>query len=245
MLFLVKKLLLGFVLLFLLPLAAHALWTWHRGWAGDWRAADWSSTGTLPPATADAPAAVRIFAARTGRWRGIFAVHTWIVLKDAGGRWERYDKVGWGTPIRRNGYAPDGRWFGHDPEVVFAADGAGAEALIPRMRAAVAAYEYGKAGDYRVWPGPNSNTFVASVMAAVPEIRTALPPTAIGKDFPHDGRWIGPSPSNTGLRLTLAGYLGLTVGWVEGLELNVLGAVAGLDVRRPAIKLPGFGRVGM
>jgi hypothetical protein len=25
----------------------------------------------------------------------------------------------------------------------------------------------------------------------------------------------------------------------------VLGLVAGLDVRRPALKLPGFGRVGM
>jgi hypothetical protein len=31
---------------------------------------------------------------------------------------------------------------------------------------------------------------------------------------------------------------------VEGLELNVLGLVAGFDFRHPAIKLPGYGRVG-
>ena len=43
---------------------------------------------------------------------------------------------------------------------------------------------------------------------------------------------------------TLAGYLGLTVGWVEGIEINLLGAVFGLDLRRPAVKLPGLGRVG-
>jgi hypothetical protein len=32
---------------------------------------------------------------------------------------------------------------------------------------------------------------------------------------------------------------------VEGLEVNVLGLVLGIDVRRPAIKIPGFGRIGI
>jgi len=31
---------------------------------------------------------------------------------------------------------------------------------------------------------------------------------------------------------------------VEGIEVNFLGLVAGLDLRRPAVKLPGFGRIG-
>jgi hypothetical protein len=35
------------------------------------------------------------------------------------------------------------------------------------------------------------------------------------------------------------------LGWVEGIEINVLGLVAGLDLRHPAVKLPGFGRVGV
>jgi hypothetical protein len=34
------------------------------------------------------------------------------------------------------------------------------------------------------------------------------------------------------------------VGWVEGIELNVIGLVAGLDIRHPALKLPAFGRIG-
>jgi hypothetical protein len=38
--------------------------------------------------------------------------------------------------------------------------------------------------------------------------------------------------------------VGLTVGWVEGIEVNILGAVAGVDFRRPALKLPGLGRLG-
>lgn len=82
-------------------------------------------------------------------------------------------------------------------------------------------------------------------MEAVPEAAFALPPTAVGKDFPHDGRWLRVLPWGTDLRLTFAGYGGLTLGWVYGIELNILGAVIGVDVRRPAIKLPGVGRLGM
>lgn len=140
---------------------------------------------------------------------------------------------------------PDGRWFGQAPSVIYAADGPDADALIPRMRAAIAEYKYRNLGDYRAWPGPNSNTFVASVLAAVPEIGVTLPSTAIGKDFPADGRWIALTPSRTGLRLSLGGYAGLTIAWVEGIQVNLLGAVVGVDPRRPALQLPGLGRVGL
>ena len=54
----------------------------------------------------------------------------------------------------------------------------------------------------------------------------------------------GLTPSGTGVRVTLGGYLGLTIGWVEGIEINFLGAVFGLDLRRPALKLPGVGARG-
>jgi hypothetical protein len=111
------------------------------------------------------------------------------------------------------------------------------------MRAAIRDYRYSRLGEYTAWPGPNSNTFVATVMAAVPEIRASLPPTAIGKDFPVDGRWLAATPSGTGFRVSFGGYAGITVAWVEGIQLNVLGLVAGIDLRRPAILLPGFGRL--
>ena len=117
--------------------------------------------------------------------------------------------------------------------------------MIPRIRAAIEGYKLRSYGDYRAWPGPNSNTFVAAALAAVPELQVSLPPTAIGKDFPYDGAWFGPTPSGTGFRMTLGGYAGLTAGWIEGVEINLLGAVFGIDLRAPAIKVPGLGRIGM
>ena len=123
--------------------------------------------------------------------------------------------------------------------------GLGLEKLIPKLRAAIDDYPYDRAGDYRVWPGPNSNTFVASVLAKVPETGVSLPPTAIGKDFPIEGNWFGLTPSRTGVKASLDGYAGVTLAWVEGIELNILGAVAGIDLQRPGIKLPGFGRIGL
>ena len=210
-----------------------------------WQSADRSSAGLLPSPAQHPDALLRIYAARTVRWRGIFAVHSWIVIKEPGApRYTRYDYTAWGEPIRINGFAPDGRWFGGAPETISAADGEAASRMIPKIRAAVEGYQWRSTGDYRAWPGPNSNTFVAAVLAAVPELQAALPPTAIGKDFPYDGDMFALTPSATGVRISLGGYLGLTIGWVEGIEINFLGAVLGIDVRRPAVKLPALGRLG-
>ena len=234
-----------FLLLFFAPVLWRAA-SYARGPAGQWWSADRSSAGLLPAPSRNPEAVVRIFAARTVSWRGIVAVHSWIVLKDAdAATYQRWDLTAWGDPIRMNGFVADGRWFGQVPDFVFAADGDAATNLIPRMRAAIESYRFRNKGDYKAWPGPNSNTFVATVMAAVPEIHASLPPTAIGKDYPVDGRWVDWTPSRTGLRVSLGGYAGLTVGWVEGIELNILCGVIGVDIRRPALKLPGVGRIGM
>jgi hypothetical protein len=37
----------------------------------------------------------------------------------------------------------------------------------------------------------------------------------------------------------------LKIGRVEGIEFNFLTLVAGLDTRRPAVKIPAFGRIGL
>jgi len=242
----VKIVLFLFVLFYVAPLGMSALVYRLTGIGADWRTADRSSAGLLPPASSHPEAVVRVFAAPTVRWRGIFAVHCWMVLKPEGASsYSRYDYTAWGEPIRLNSFEADGRWFGRVPEVVFAADGDAASGLIPRLQARIDAYAFRNRGDYRAWPGPNSNTFVAAVLDAIPEAKIALPPNAIGKDYPYDGRWLRPTPSRTGLVLTLGGYAGVTVGWVEGLEISLLGAVAGVDVRRPALKLPGLGRFGL
>jgi hypothetical protein len=233
-------------MLLVAPLGVSAVKYWLGDRSVDWQTADRSSAGILPAPSNHPDAMVRVFAARTVRWRGIFAVHSWIVVKERNAsRYTRYDYTAWGDPIRVNGFAADGRWFGDTPQVIAAADGDEAAAMIPKINSAVEGYKLRAYGDYRAWPGPNSNTFVAAALAAVPELKTTLPPTAIGKDYPYDGGWYGLTPSRTGVRLTFDGYFGVTLGWVEGLELNILGAVIGLDLRRPAIKLPGLGRIGV
>ncbi len=242
----VRRLLLFFALAFLLPVASHAGWWVWQSRAPDWRRADWTSAKLLPAATAEPEATIHVFAARVGRWRGIFAHHSWIVVKERGASaYTRFDVVGWGTPVRVNHREADGRWFGNTPELVGEIRGEAAAMLIPQIRAAVASYAYSNPGSYLAWPGPNSNSFVQHVLAEAPKLRQALPPTAIGKDWRAEGLFAGLTASRTGIQASLYGIAGLTIGWVEGIEINLLGLVAGLDLRSPALKLPGWGRIGV
>jgi hypothetical protein len=235
-----------FLLLVFLPIVVSAACYWSSEPRGNWQTADRSSAGLLPEPSRHPEAVIRIYGARTIRWKAIFAIHTWIVVKEQGASsYTRYDYTAWGEPIRTNGFAADARWFGASPETIVAVDGDKASRLIPKIRNVVENYRFRTYGDYSPWPGPNSNTFVQAVLDAVPELRAVLPPTAVGKDYPYRGEWFGLTPSRTGVFASLGGYLGLTVGWVEGLELNFLGAVLGMDLRRPALKFPGIGRLGM
>jgi hypothetical protein len=242
----VPSVLLFLLLVFVLPVVSYGVLQWSNGWPDSWNSADWSSARLLPAAEDEPEAVVHVMAARVGRWRGIFAHHSWIVVKPAGApRYIRYDVVGWGNPVRTDHREADGRWYGNEPILLLSLRGQSAEAAIPAIRAAVAGYPYAKLGTYKAWPGPNSNTFVAYLASQVPELAPALLPTALGKDFRSDGIFAGLSPSRTGIQLSVFGLLGATVGWVEGVEVNLLGLVAGLDVRRPALKLPGWGRIGL
>ena len=231
---------------FLLPLATHAAWWLSQEHPRSYAVADWSSADVLPRPAAVPEAVVHILAGRTGRWKGIFAHHTWLVVKprDAA-RYTRYEVVGWGQPVRTDSYAADGRWFGDTPVILATLRGAAAEAAIPRIRDAVNAYPHATMGSYGVWPGPNSNTFVAYVARAVPELAAGLLPTAIGKDYASWPSVVSLTPSRTGIQISLLGLVGASAAWVEGIEVNLLGLVAGLDVRRPAIKVPGWGRIGI
>ncbi len=229
-----KTVVLSLLALFLLPIAARAAIFAYEGGPISWRNADWSSTGSLPDPGADSQARVLIMSGRTGGWKGVENARSW----------RRYDVVGWGNPVRLNGWAPDGLWFGNKPQVVLDLQGAAATNAIPKIEAAIKGYNYANAGDYRIWPGPNSNTFVATVLRAIPEAETILPANAVGRDF-RALPYIGLTDSRTGIEASLWGVIGIKVGWVEGVEMNFLGLVAGLDLRNPGVKLPGFGRIGL
>lgn len=215
----------------------------------DYRTANRDSAGIAPDPKFTPEAVVEVYAARALDWRGIFAVHTWIATKPENAAvYTVHQVVGW--RVRRGLAAlfsesgiPDRNWFGSRPELLADVRGPEAARAIEKILKAVETYSY--ANEYRLWPGPNSNTFTAYVARQVPELRLQLPVTAIGKDFPIDGIPVDRAPSGTGIQFTVYGLLGVIVGIEEGLEFNVAGLGFGLDVKRPALKLPFIGRIGV
>lgn len=218
--------------------------------ASDWRTASRESA-RIAPLPADHPAAlIQVYAARTFSWRGALAVHTWFAAKPSDGEhYTVYEVIGWrarngGSALAIHQDLPDRHWYGARPELIAELRGDGTDAVIKRLDAAARAYPY--ATDYRMWPGPNSNTFTAWVARALPELELDLPPTAIGKDWLDNGsgEFFAETPSNTGYQVSLFGLLGLLVGVEEGVEINVGSLTLGIDPLDLAVKLPGFGRVG-
>jgi hypothetical protein len=242
----VKKRLAVLILLALLVVPVAVSVAMHAPAQQPWYAASRAPTGLAPDPVEVREPVVQVYAARAFAWRGAFGVHTWIIVKRTDApAFARYDVVGWGGPpvVRKNYLAPDAQWFGSIPELVLDRRGAGVDAMIDRIEAAVASYPH--VNEYRTWPGPNSNTFTAWVARSVPELGVDLPPTAIGKDYLPLSSAFARAPSGTGGQVSLLGVLGLTLAVEEGIELNVLGLSLGVDLTRPALRLPGVGRVGM
>jgi len=233
----------SFLAVFLLPVFGAAGALAYRGGPTHWSQWDRTVASPLGEAASHPEARVLIMSGRTRGWKGAVAVHSWVVVKREKERtWRRYDVAGWGNPVRLNWWPPD-LWFGEAGEVIADVKGEEAQALIPRIEATIRAYPYSHEGDYRIWPGPNSNTFVAAVLRAVPELGATMPPNAVGRDF-RPLPYVGLTDSGTGIEASLWGLVGVKFGWVEGIEVNVLGLVAGIDLRHPALKVPAFGRVG-
>jgi hypothetical protein len=204
------------------------------------------STGQAPDPALASEAVVQVYGARTVRWRGAFAIHPWIAVKRAGAdSYTVYQKIGWrayrggDAVVRSQTTTPDTRWYGAPPQLLAERRGAEVDALIDRIEAAVARYPW--SGQYRLWPGPNSNTFVAYVARQVPELGLDLPPTAIGKDYLGATTLLAPAPSGSGWQLSLGGLAGVTVAREEGLEINLLSLSFGVDVNDGRLRLPGLG----
>lgn len=212
--------------------------------AQDWRTASREPVGLAPPAASTPAAVVQVYAARTFGARGAFGVHTWVATKAARAEsYTVYEVIGWrlrysNSVVFIHHRAPDARWFGSDPELLADVRGPQAEKLIPRVDAAARAYPW--ASEYRLWPGPNSNTFTAWIARAVPELEVDFPATAIGKDYSDS--LLGPAPSGSGGQFSLGGLFALTASGVEGLEVNILGLSFGLG--KSGLKLPLVGRIG-
>ena len=218
-----------------------------KGSAQSWRNASRAPVGFAPDPATTVEAVVQVYSARAVSWRGYVGVHSWIAVKPRGAAaFTVYEVNGW--RLRRSGSAvvvsdrpPDGRWFGKAPELLADLRGDPAESAIQRIETAVGEYPF--AHEYRVWPGPNSNTFTAFVLRDVPELRVDLPATAIGKDY-LGNRLIAEAPSGTGIQLSVLGLVGVMAAIEEGLEINLFGLTFGIDPLQFSLKLPFVGRLG-
>ncbi|HXQ50031.1 MAG TPA: DUF3750 domain-containing protein [Stellaceae bacterium] len=242
-----RRVFVGLAVVLLLPVLVSSC-MFGRDGGVPWYEARRDPTGMAPDPAANHEAVIQVYAARAVAWRGIVAVHTWIVVKPSdAAKFTRYEVVGFGVAggapaIRIDRTGPDNFWFGARPQLVLDRRGTGVDALIDKVRAAIDAYPYPHA--YRAWPGPNSNTFTAFVARAVPELGLALPSNAIGKDYLPGGALFAAAPSGTGYQISLFGVAGILLARAEGIEINLLGLNLGIDFASPGVKLPGIGKLG-
>jgi hypothetical protein len=242
-----KILLLTFLILTLLG----PLWmivSGHIDFRADYRTANRASSHIAPLPSDYPEAIVQVYAARAFNWRGIFALHMWLAIKPKNANaYTTYQVVGWyafrGLPalvIQKD--LPDRLWFDQKPEIILDIRGVKAEQLIPELETAIQEYPY--SDEYLTWPGPNSNTFIAYIARAVPDMQLSLPSNAVGKDFAGK-KFFVKTPSGTGYQFTVFGLFGVLVAIKEGFEINILGLVYGFNPSTLSIKLPGFGDIGI
>lgn len=218
----------------------------------NWSEASRESANLVALATEDLEAKVQIYSAKAYSWRGKFSQHLWIATKEKNAEsylvhyvvlWAQY--FGADGVVVTQADLPDRLWYDAKPQIIYAISGKEAEEIIPQIYQAIKTYPYPKT--YRAYPGPNSNTFVSYVVREVPNLKVALPNNAIGKDWlcnQNGVKFFALSESKTGVQFSLFGIFGLTIGVVEGIEINLIGLSFGIDFLHPALKLPGVGRVG-
>ena len=154
----------------------------------DWRTASRQPAGIATAPNEDNRAIIEFYAADAFSWRGWFAVHPWIALKEENAtEYSVYEVIGWqvrqGLPAIRQYQTstPDRFWYGSKPELLLSIKGDKAAMLIPKIQQAIALYPW--PNEYSVFPGPNSNTFVAWIGLQVPELGLDLPFSAIGSAY--------------------------------------------------------------
>lgn len=156
--------------------------------SANWRTASREPAGIAPNPVKEKSAVIEFYAADAFSWRGWFAVHSWIAVKEENSaQYTVYEVVGWRlnqglTPL--NEYqttTPDRYWYGAKPEKILSIHGDKASELIPKIAEAVSRYPW--ADQYSVFPGPNSNTFPTWIGLQIPELGLDMPFRAIGSGY--------------------------------------------------------------
>ncbi len=216
-----------------------------------WNEASRESAKLVELASDTPEAKIQIYSAKAYSWRGKFSQHLWIATKEKNAEsYLVHYVVLWGTHFGAEGVVvtqkdlPDRKWYDAEPDIIYSISGKKAEEIIPKIYQATKTYPYQKF--YRAYPGPNSNTFISYIVRQIPEIKISLPNNAIGKDWLCDEngvKFFALSESKTGIQFSFFGMFGINLGIIEGIEINLIGISFGIDFAKPALKLPGIGRV--
>lgn len=236
-----------YLMIFLFLTIIGPLFIWLRGgvdFKADYRTANRESANLAPDPFVTKEAVIQVYAARAFNWRGLLASHCWISLKPQDAQeYIVYQVVGWRkyqdlpvVAIMKD--VPDRNWFNQAPKIILDIRGSKAQGLIAQIDQAARSYSY--QNDYTLWPGPNSNSFIAYIGRQVPGLGLVMPANAIGKDYIARNKFFALAPSNSGYQFSLFGLFGILIAKKEGIEVNLLGLVYGIKFSKLQILLPGF-----
>ncbi len=175
-------------------------------------------------------------------WYSRFASHTWIEVHQKGEtEWQRIEA---NTSPRIENIHPsianhNVRW-GRDVEIIAVFLLEDAATMIPPILSS--AKHHAEGFEYRAYPGPNSNTYVARILDDIPGMDVELPHNAVGKDYTTTFH-AGITNTRDGLHLDIP-FLGASLGYQQGAELHLIGLTAGFSLWPPALKIPFLPRIG-
>jgi hypothetical protein len=176
------------------------------------------------------------------------AQHCFFDLKKGGeDRWMRIYVAGAEQGLvlehicRKDAYADilDGRAV----KVLKMITGDKARRIVPVLEKRAERYEDRKPEDYRAWPGPNSNTFIACIIRCVPSLKAELHHNAVGKDYARIAK-VAKTTSKTGIAVDTP-VLGFAVALREGVEVHFIQMTFGVSLFPPALKIPVLPRIGL
>lgn len=165
-----------------------------------------------------------------------FATHTFLEYREGVG--EPWFRVEIATPksgviqskIPTSAAYGRKRW-GERVRILSQSDGSGNANFAQDIREFANAYDDSV---YRSYPGPNSNTFIESMMREVDGIYAVLDHNAIGKE---SGFYAGKTSGGSGLKLQTP-LAGISLGLREGIEISAVGLSAGVTVYPPSVRIP-------
>lgn len=240
------------ILLFLALCLTGPFWYWlhyHIDLHTHWKTANRNHSADIAPKPNQHPdAIVQLYCARAYNWRGLLADHCWLAVKPKNAlHYTTIQVIGFALLLGRGSSVvikqsnADNYWFNHKPRLINSISGKQAEQLIPKLYAKVASYPYHNA--YTIWPGPNSNSFVAYLLRQLPEFKATLPTTAIGKDYLVAHPFFATTTDHHGYQISIRGLLGLSISSHSGIELNLLGFVFGISFKPLGLYWPGIGLI--